>query len=103
MSNDNIIDFGSRKTPEKKGPEPVEAEYEFHAYTSVDEGVSIPVKARGYLKFGPAFMAVADGPEDNANIKFAIQTNLVKYVRRIEAGEAQPEPKKKKKVATATP
>ena len=56
--------------------------FEFHMHSNAESGEEV-TKTTGYLKFGPQFIAVVDGPEDSANVVFACSTPLVKYVKRV--------------------
>ena len=97
MSDDKIIDFMSRTrngnqtpsnddgpfvTEKKSGPEG--GLYEFHLYGTEADPVPAPVFAEGYLKFGPHFIAVTEGPEPESTILFAAQTNVVKFLQRVD-------------------
>lgn len=55
---------------------------EFHLLPYGDKPSEV-VKAKGYLKFGPQFVAVVDGPEDQSNVETAVPTHLIQYVKRI--------------------
>lgn len=96
MSDDKIIDFASRIRggqassnddgpfiPEKKsGPEA--GLYEFNMYGTEAEPMPAPVFAEGYLKFGPHFIAVTEGPEPESTILLAVQTGAVKFLQRVD-------------------
>ena len=95
MSDDKIIDFASRinknQSPSNdSGPfearveGPIEGIYEFNLYGTDSEPSPAPVFAEGFLKFGPQFIAVTDGPEIESTILFAAQTAVVKYLQRVE-------------------
>lgn len=87
-----VIDFatmrdrlknGESKTLEvhKDAPKPSHGTFEFHL---VDDTVT----ATGYLKFGPQFFAIVEGPEDDSLILFTCATHLVRYIRRLgDSGE----------------
>lgn len=81
----DVIDFGNRSKAKTEDTAPVikEGTFEFYIHSEDTEPKGSLVQATGYLKFGPAFIAVVDTPEDTSNVLFAIQTNLVKYVKRI--------------------
>lgn len=83
---DNVIPFRSKNTDATpaKAAGPEAGIYEFHLYGSESDPIPLPVVAEGYLKFGPAFIAVTEGPEDVSTIIFAAQTNVVKYLERVE-------------------
>lgn len=69
--------------------EPIE--YEFHFYPTIDEaGAGEVVKAKGYVKFGPAFIAVLDGPDpERSTIVFAVATQTIRYVKQVSDGAIQ--------------
>lgn len=110
MSNDNnndnndttggadVIDLAAiraaGKTPSRTTtpikPRIASGKYEFHLYPSMDNEQDDLVGTEGFLKFGPQFIAVVDGPEDDSQVLFAVQTALVKYVKRLgSVGEIQ--------------
>lgn len=90
-----IIDFSklreSRASPPPPKPAPpkvTNGTFEFHMITP--EGTNETVTASGYMKFGPQFLAVVEGPEDDSMVLFACATQLVRYIRKIgDTGETQ--------------
>lgn len=80
-----ILDF-NRKSSTETGPKAGKFEFSLHP-NEQDVANGDPgevVTAEGFLKFGPAFIAIVDGPEDtNTNFLFIIPTGLVKYVKRL--------------------
>lgn len=81
----NVIDFGNRKTVER--PQPVSATYEFHLHPIGASEVGETEQATGFLKFGPAFIAVVDGPGDESQVTFAAATPMCKYIKRLSVNE----------------
>lgn len=41
-------------------------------------------RAKGFLKFGPGFTAIVEGPEDESPVTFAVVTNAIQYIKRID-------------------
>lgn len=85
--NDNVISLDSRRNnKESKMSQVKPITYEFHFYPTVDEpSEGEIVQASGYIKFGPAFIAVLDGPDAEMNaVVFAVATPTVKYVKQID-------------------
>lgn len=85
---DNIIDFSklreSRTSPPPPKPAPpkiTNGTFEFHMITP--EGTNETVTASGYMKFGPQFLAVVEGPEDDSMVLFAVATHLVRYIKKL--------------------
>jgi len=95
----NVIDFAAIRAGAKAPPKDVdvriktrvaEGRYEFHLHPNENAEFDTVVEAEGYLKFGPQFIAVVDGPEDDSQVTFAVATPFVKYVKRVgEQGEVQ--------------
>jgi len=87
----DVIDFKSRNKTTEVKVKP--GKFQFHLFTSGatdKEGNELPgevQQAEGYLKFGPQFIAVVDGPEDTASVVFAIQTPAVKYVKKVSSSD----------------
>lgn len=90
--NDNVISFNGRKTIETPKIEPFNYEFHFHSTGDVDEdGDTVPgevVKAHGFLKFGPQFIAVVDRDADISTVLFAVATPMVKYVKKLDAEDS---------------
>lgn len=71
-------------------PKPSSGDWEFHFLPTEEKSSGDVVKINGFLKFGPQFIAVVDGPDDDSAIIFAVPINLVKYVKKVSAtGEVQ--------------
>lgn len=98
---DNVISFSKFKkdqtietpTPEPTPPNsPAKAyKYEFHFFQGDDDMPAEVVHTEGYLKFGPQFIAVLDGPNPELdNVLFTAMTSVVKYIKKIdESGTIQ--------------
>jgi hypothetical protein len=87
--NDNVISFASKQPVKIETPKLLPGDFEFHVMNpgGTEEETCV---VQGYLKFGPQFIAVVDGPEDHSNVTFAVATHLVKFVRRMgEDGSIQ--------------
>jgi hypothetical protein len=87
--NDNVIDIKTRLSQKSESESKITpGTYEFHMYPVGDgENGEVSV-SEGFLKFGPQFIAVVDGPKDESNVIFAIATNAVKYVKKLDAENA---------------
>lgn len=85
---DNIVSLeafrkGQPETKEVNPPKPEPGLFEFHFYPS-DTGFDPEViTSHGFLKFGPQFIAVLEGPEDFNNVSFTCATNSVKYIKKL--------------------
>jgi hypothetical protein len=91
MNNDNVIDLQSRKKggePPSDNPKVTPGKYEFFFHPVSVDVPGGSERAEGYLKFGPQFLAVVDGPEDSAGVVFACSTPLVRFIRRIDSEDA---------------
>lgn len=92
----NVIDLASMRKARSEGDsgtilnkiEAKEATFDFHLFNGETEGAEV-VRARGYMKFGPQFLAVVEGPEDGSQVVFACQTPLVRYIQRVEDDTTQ--------------
>lgn len=91
-NSDNVIDFQSKKKggnePPPEAPKAQSGKYEFFFHSTGNDTNGVPIpggseKTEGYLKFGPQFLAVVDGPEDWAAVVFACATPLVRHIKRI--------------------
>lgn len=88
---DNVINladrFNAKSTPkesEVKRSLPTSGTYNFVFFSQGGDGsVEDSAEATGFLKFGPQFLAVVDGPEDEASVVFACSTPTVKYIRKV--------------------
>lgn len=97
MSDGKIIDFATRKAQSDGGTtmeavKAASATYEFHIHPAGMSDGSVapdPQTATGYLKFGPAFIAVVDSPADDSQVVFAVSTPMVRFVKKIEDGAIQ--------------
>lgn len=79
-----IIGMNGSKISNDNKPSVIQpGKFEFHLYPQTPEGTEEVIETEGYLKFGPQFIAVVDGPEDLSNVVFAVATNLAKYVKRV--------------------
>jgi len=97
MSDDNVIDLAAIREGRQKEPQNISAQpgpkvnsgtFEFHLVSP--DGNTETVTATGYMKFGPQFLAVVDGPEDDSMVLFATATHLVRYIRKVGLdGETQ--------------
>lgn len=99
MSDEKIIDFNTYKN-QKEISQPVTQTtptlvpqaymYEVHFFGGdyEAEGDFVepePVVATGYLKFGPQFIAICEGLDNESPVVFAAATQTVKYVKKIDA------------------
>lgn len=64
-------------------PQPFE--YEVHFYPTIDAGEGLVVSAKGFLKFGPQFIAILNGPLDNDPVVFSAATPAIQYIKKIDA------------------
>lgn len=89
MSNDNVIDFNSRKNMnDKTAPEFKPGKFEFHFFPIEDSSDGEVATATGFLKFGPQFIAVTEAHDDNSPVVFACATNTLKYVKRLDEDDS---------------
>ena len=74
--------------PPKPGVRPGKWEVHLHP---LKEGLEDTVLTEfGFLKFGPQFIAIVEGHADESQVRFAVGTHLVKYVKMIaEDGSIQ--------------
>jgi hypothetical protein len=85
--NHNVITL--LKSPEV--PAVKAGKYEIHFHDSMDGDKIVPGAmqlAEGFLKFGPQFIAVLEGPEDVSTVTFAVGTHVVKYIKRVSEDDA---------------
>lgn len=89
---ENVIDFtAARKGVKQDAPKPTlkprvaSGKWEFHLHPASAEASALPevVSAEGYLKFGPQFIAIVEGPEDDSTILGVVALPLVRYVKRL--------------------
>lgn len=81
--NDNVIDLSSRKKVETPVPEPID--YEVHFYPTMNEdSEGMVVLATGYLKFGPQFIAILNGPQDTDPVVFSAATPAIQYIKKVD-------------------
>lgn len=84
MSDDNIISLASRKEVKPDLPAPIE--YEVHFYPSMGEESTdgLVVLATGFLKFGPQFIAILNGPQDTDPVVFSAATPAIQYIKQVD-------------------
>lgn len=76
-----------RKKIETPAPEPIE--YEVHFYPSMNEGdEGLVVLTKGFLKFGPQFIAVLNGPQDTDPVVFSAATPAIQYIKKVDVDGA---------------
>jgi hypothetical protein len=88
-NNDNVIDLQAIREGRQKEQTITtqtalkvnSGTFEFHLISP--DGNTETVTATGYMKFGPQFLAVVDGPEDDSMVLFATATHLVRYIRKV--------------------
>ena len=84
---DNIIDLAARRDAKK---EPEAIDYEIHFYPQIDQDAGRVERTRGHLKFGPQLIAVLSGPLDTDPVVFAVATQSVQFIKKIdEEGSVQ--------------
>lgn len=87
--NDNVTPFNGPKVvppadlPKPPAPEPETYEITLHGTEHVPDPV--PLVATGYLKFGPAFIAVAGNVDDQNDIVIAVALGMVKFIKRVKS------------------
>ncbi len=64
-------------------PGPLKAHWELHLHQTSPEAPVEVLIGEGYLKFGPAFTAIVEGPEDSSPPFVAVSSSMVKYIKRI--------------------
>lgn len=79
----DIIGMNGSKIAGTITPVVLPGKFEFHFFAPAIDGAEEVCIAEGYLKFGPQFIAVVDGPEDISNVVYACATPIVRYVRRV--------------------
>lgn len=86
--NDNVINLSSVKGgKEEEKTKPLPGTWEFHLHPT-DDGPEDVVTAKGFLKFGPQFLAVTSSSEDDAPMVAVVALPLVRFCKRIDAEEA---------------
>jgi hypothetical protein len=84
LSDDNVINLMDRKPVTPPPPTPIE--YEIHFYPTMDEGSDgLVVVSSGFLKFGPQFIAILDGPQDSDPVNFSAATAAIQYIKKVDA------------------
>lgn len=79
----DVINLNGNKVSSVVTPVVLPGKFEFHFFATAVDGAEEVSVAEGYLKFGPQFIAVVDGPEDISNVVFACATPIVRFVRRV--------------------
>lgn len=89
MSNDNVIDLMAKKPTVVPAYVPEPIEYEVHFYPTRDDVKGEVEITKGFLKFGPQFIAVLEGPLDTDPVVFTVATPAVQFIRRVTADGIQ--------------
>lgn len=99
-NNENILDFtklraqrgesqsGMNQVDNSKKSSVRSGTFELHLHPKLDGDADEVIKQSGYLKFGPQFIAVVDGPQDESQVLFAVQTHLVRFVKMLSEDES---------------
>jgi len=85
MSDENIVDLMTRKPTVVPASVPDPIEYEVHFYPVANDTKGEVVNTKGFLKFGPQFIAVLEGPNDTDAVVFTVATGAVQFIRRVDA------------------
>ncbi len=81
----NLMDYKSATAPP---PEAID--YEVHFYPPNLESEGLVVRSKGFLKFGPQFIAILNGPQDTDPVVFSASTPAIQYIKKIdETGSVQ--------------
>lgn len=85
MNDDNVISLVDKKAETEKA-KPLPSKYEVHFYPSIDGVADSDVQeTTGFLKFGPQFIAVLEGPLDSDAVVFTVATPAVKFIKRVDS------------------
>lgn len=80
----DIINLNGEKiSKEDSGPK--SGKWRFYIYPQQDGAQDLDEQeAEGWVKFGPMFTAVTEGPEDTSTVVLAVATATIKYVRKLD-------------------
>lgn len=74
----------SRKPTVVEKVPPLPIEYEIHFYPNLQGESGEVERTKGFLKFGPQFIAVLEGPLDSDPVVFTVATPAVQFIKRVD-------------------